>query len=434
MRRKKKIKWLLLAWPVTLVCATLCILKYIEIKTDRLHDDIRDNIMSLFKDQTIHNSPYNESYCGFFDVVFYDYPVVHYKKINFPKSFSHLTSRPIELNNQDKIIDNFKKTYGDLSSLYALNWKDGLPTNNNVGWCLVRLFCTGGNDDEFLVQNYLFPYQVGLKRGSHTSIQEAVDGALQFYGTNTLSPYYERFRKGLVKELWSKINDSRNEYFMISRSDLPGRMFLGNPIPGAKPLDNNNEAYEAFEHGWMQSYFYRVFVASSQEEKYMIFKDETAINSDRNNLLMWWLIGLTIVFWSIMTPFLVSQKKENKRKKETLKERLCRLCNPKEFVSNYDKERLDTANEIYNLLINLDEDNQDELSILANRAVNELDISLVDESEIEEMRKKANPSKYMEPYDAEKVRISNEAYSLLKQDSINYEDYLKAKSLLSKLI
>lgn len=436
MKRKTKINLLILAWILSLGCATFGIFKFIEFKTERLHSDIRENIMSLFEGQESHDYYYNVLNSGYFDVVFSGFPVKHYKKIPIPKNFAHSGNFPLDKETKQRMSENWKQSYGDISSLYVLNWDDDYPNREDEGWCIVRLYCSG-IDDEFLSRSYVFPYQVGMKRGSYASIQQAVNDAYIFFTNNSQSSFAERFRQGSIDELWSKIFDSTNEYFSIIKNNHYGGYMGGTPIPGAKSDNKYSNApiqnYSAIENGWMHNGWYRVYIASSQEEKFMIHKNEDVINGDRNNLLLWWLIGLSIVFWCFIIPLIIINKKEKKIINESFYKRLCRLCNPKEFVSNYDKDRLNSANDIYKSLMSISEENQQELSVLANRAINELGISIVDESELTEMKEKANPSRYMEPYNPEKVSTANEAYSILCQESMTYEEYKKVKSLLSEL-
>lgn len=191
---------------------------------------------------------------------------------------------------------------------------DKYPNNKDQGWCLVRLYCPGFKDEEFIAQSYIFPYEVGLKGGGYASVQDAVNVAYNFYTTDSKSSFSNRFRRGSVQELWSKIYSYTNEYFSIVRNSTNANSrYVGRGIPGTEPSEFGLASPAYFENGYMHNGFYRVFIASSQETKYMLYKNESAIKNDRNNLLMWWLLGLTIAFWSIILPLTISQIKQNKK-------------------------------------------------------------------------------------------------------------------------
>ena len=437
MKRTTLINLLLVGWLMSLILSVILIISYIDSKSNRLHMEIRENIEKIFNGQSSGDA-FVSNDDGFFDVDYSGYRVKHYKRIAIPSKPTLSNNLPDELAKYDeRIKDQWLESYGDLASLYSLNWGDEYPNNHDDGWTLIRIHC-GGTDDDIIQTNAIFPYQVGLKRtewGNYFTVEDAVNAAYKFYTTDEQSSYANRFQKGSINRIWSEIYDCCNEYYGIVRNENFGGWIAGRPIV----KNVNNLSYEEiqrkfpYENGWMHNGFYRVFIAATQETHYKIEKYEWAISSDRNSLLLWWSIGITIIFLSIIILLKIIQNKDNQRKRENLYQRLCRLCNPKEFVANYNKEKLDIANDIYKSLMNIDKDNQEELSVLANRAVFELGISLLDDNDIAEMREKANPANYMKPYDPDKVTTANEVYSLLDKQTINYEDYINIKSLLEKL-
>lgn len=439
MKRKTLINTLYVGWIASLLIATFAVLGYIHNKTNRLHSEIRNNIESIFEGQS-DGDPIITDNDGFFDVQYSGHKVKHYKRIAIPSKPSKLPNTPDnELYGKfdEQLKEQWQESYGDLSSLYALNWGDEYPNNYDDGWTIVRICCCG-SDDEFIQTNVFFPYQVGLKRtewGNYYTVEDAVADAYEFYTTNEKSGFADRFQKGSINRIWSRIYDCCNEYFCIVKNENASSWKAGIPIV----KNVKNLSYEEiqrkypYENGWMHNGFYRVFIAASQETKYKIEKIEWAISDDRNSLLLWWGLGISIVFLGCIIPLTIIQRKSNKRKKESLHERLCRLCSPEQFVANYDKEKLDAANEISKCLMQIDPKDKEELASLANRAISELEISIIDENELVEMREKANPSNYIKPYDPDKVSIANEAYSLLEKERLTYEEYIRVKSLLEKL-
>ncbi len=101
-----------------------------------------------------------------------------------------------------------------------------------------------------------------------------------------------------------------------------------------------------------------------------------------------------------------------------------RLCNPSNFLKDYDKEKVDKANVIYQQLMEIKPDDKEELMKLQSQAVAELGITLIDPENFKELLKKVNPQEYMKPYDAEKVRIANDLYSRLTKGELTYEEFV----------
>lgn len=105
------------------------------------------------------------------------------------------------------------------------------------------------------------------------------------------------------------------------------------------------------------------------------------------------------------------------------------MCNPVNFMENYDKEKVEIANQIYSKLMvanpNIDE--------IADEAEKRLGIQLVDNHQIEDLKNKLHPRNFMNPYDAQKISLANEIYSRIV-DNMTYSEYNKliadAKSIL----
>ena len=122
-------------------------------------------------------------------------------------------------------------------------------------------------------------------------------------------------------------------------------------------------------------------------------------------------------------------------KDEDLHTKLKRLCNPTNFISNgnYDKERVDKANEIYKRILETNPDNKvtlDEIQILA---VSELGISLINKDKLNELKEKTNPKNYINPYNAEKIALANELYSIVIKENLTYNE-LEEVDRKSKLL
>ena len=406
---------------------------YIDNKRARLRSEIREKIENLFEGQSV--GTYNRSESGFYDVDYSDKPIRHYKKVAIP-------SKPAANNDftaflrHEQTIDEWKQSYGDLVAMYELNWGDKYPNQEDDGWSIIRIYC-GGNDDDFIQTNIIFPYKVGLKKtewGNFYTVEQAVNEAFEFYSTNPKSYMADRFSKGSSHLLWSRIYDSCNEFFGIVENQNTGSWISGIPIyqPKGKSYEEAQRTMP-YENGWMHNGYYRVFIAATQERHYMIQEKDWAVNENRNRLLIWWGISLTVLFLSIIIPLTIKESKVNKRKSETLYQRLCRMCNPSNFIKDYDKEKVDRANEIYQRLMDIKPDDKEALMSLQAEAVASLGIVLIDAEKLKDLTEKVNPQRFMNPYNAEKVKLANNLYSRLTKEELTYEEFTEIEESTKSL-
>lgn len=436
MKQKNILLTLWGLWFCLLIAMFFCVNSYIDKKQIRLHSELIENIKNLFEGQS-SGDVFVTNDDGFFDEVFSGYPVRHYKKIAIPskpsKGSLKNTDPKIEqvlTKFDEKIDDEWKQSYGDLSSLYELNWGDIYPNDNDEGWNIIRIHY-GGGDDDIIQTNIIFPYKVGLKKsewGNYYTVEQAVNEAFDFYTTDTKSGFSNRYQKGSNSRIWSKIYDSNNRYYSIVRNDKYNGWTAGTPIYHPKNM-NYEKAQQLYpyENGWMHNGFYRVFIAATQTTHYMIKKNETAVKADKRNLLIEWGIGITILFMLLIIPLTIKERRANKIKTETLHQRLLRLCNPKNFIKEYDKDKIDKANKLYQTLLNINSDDKETLMKIQSKAVSELSISLINKEELNELRQKVNPKNFMKPYNAEKVSLANELYSILSDENIDYVKMLEVK-------
>ena len=92
-------------------------------------------------------------------------------------------------------------------------------------------------------------------------------------------------------------------------------------------------------------------------------------------------------------------------------------------MKNYDKEKVDKANEIYQKLMEIKPEDKTALMSLQAEAVASLGIVLIDVEKLKDLTEKVNPQRYMNPYNAEKVKIANGLYSRLTKEGLTYEEF-----------
>lgn len=139
---------------------------------------------------------------------------------------------------------------------------------------------------------------------------------------------------------------------------------------------------------------------------------------------LYWSIGLTILMLIIVIPLGIIENKHNKEKEEGLYDKLKRLCNPSNFInsSNYDKIKVDKANEIYKRILETTPDNKEALDEIQALAVSELGISLINKDKLNELKEKVNPKNYMTPYNPDKVALANELFAILNKEGLTYNE------------
>ena len=109
------------------------------------------------------------------------------------------------------------------------------------------------------------------------------------------------------------------------------------------------------------------------------------------------------------------------------------MCNPKSFMDNYDRNKVNNANSIYKALMETASDDFETLNQLQARAVEELGICLINKCELEELRDKVNPKNYMSPYNPDKVALANELYAILTKDGVTYNEFIDVKEKSKQL-
>lgn len=73
------------------------------------------------------------------------------------------------------------------------------------------------------------------------------------------------------------------------------------------------------------------------------------------------------------------------------------------------------------------------INSLIQKCIDELEISFIDSVSLEELKRQANPERFMNPYDAEKVQIANDLFAILSKPGLTYAEYVEVKNKAVKL-
>lgn len=399
---------------ISLITMLILVPNYIEKKDNRLHYEMVESVRNAFNGRD-----------SYIDISYANQPV-KYEKGNIPTKPS---------SNYPELLNNWKEDYGNLYKMYDINWRGNSdkPWEHEDGWNLMEIHY----DYDGVYANWYFPYAVGYIKQDYSwgydyapSVTTAVGEAFEFFTSNPKSNFYDNFERGSIDRIFSNIES--NEYYFLDRDSIPRMWHSGVPI-----IPETNGLYDRpkvpVKATYMYNGYYKVFIANTQYRTWTIRKwawkpDEY----EKEKLYKKWSLGLTVGAVLLLIPFISIKIKRNKKKNETLKNKLIRLCNPSNFVKNFDKEKIDNANDIYQKIISsqLQDDN---LYEIADEAVAKLGITLIDTMEIEEIKEKLNPKNFMNPYNSEKIARANELMERLLNSGLRYAEFLVIKKNTEEL-
>lgn len=402
---------------------------YIKDKDKKLKIDFTNKIESIFNDS-------NNIYV---DIRYSGCPI-EYKRIKIPEkpeSYIYKTSDPSLRGVYQNELENWKNKYGNLTKLYKTSTETTLYGNNYTGygtgykngWALVLLAKDYNTQyGPGIYEQTIFPYAVGYIRQSDPwfysyapSIEDAINNALDFCINNEKSFYHKYFDKGCYSAVFSKIYSADNEYYTLLIDKEPRFSNSGEYYPGRSSLDaHGNPIIKEY----IKNDYNQVFIAATQPTTYSIQRLDWAVKENREDLWLHWGISITALFLLIFIPICVITYKHRKREKETLYEKLKRMCNPINFAKKYDKDMIDKANAIYLKLTETSPDDNEALNELQKRATEDLSINLIDKDKLSELKKKVNPQRFMVPYNAEKVSLANDLYSRLSKEGLTYSEFV----------
>ena len=426
MKRGTILRVAFIVYIVAMIGMFIGVDQYVKAKDQRLRTEIHEKIDEIFAGRKQY---VDISYSGY---------KVGYERVSIPEKPKPLGHHDEEINKfyeemNRKSMDAWTENYGNLTRLYRTHYKRSdwaSPSDYKDGWNLVIL----EHDYEGVYETWIFPYAVGYIKQENSwfydfapSVPSAVNEAFDFYTKNEKSVYYGSFEKGCVERVWTEIFDAGNKYYYMAKDERPRFNRSGSPLFEQKPTNNQ---YFPYQNGYMYNGYYKVFVAATQPQTYSIKKREWNPDEiDKKDLWLYWSIGLTTLLLIVVIPLAVIQRKHNKEKDESLYDKLKRLCNPANFITtgNYDKEKVDKANEIYKRLQEISPNDKEVLNEIQLQAIYDLGINLINQDKLDELKEKVNPKKFLNPYNAEKVASANELYAILTKENLTYEELVEVE-------
>ena len=267
------------------------------------------------------------------------------------------------------------------------------------------------------------------------SVQSAVNEAFDFHTTNDKSSYSKYMTSGSGISEYDVKRAVENEYFnCFSYEDLVRYRGQEEADAYMRRIDwwkygNDASFYKAKDqyegdYGYMYNGYYKVYnyiaPVAYYQIKYNYNWDPRA--TDKKKILIWGYAFLTLLLLAAIIPLSVIEARKKKEKGMSLKEKLLHVCNPTQFMKPYDEKKVAAANDLYESIIAVPDDDIDALKSLRKRAAKELGVSFVDPDLLKELISIANPEKYTKPYNPEKVRIANQIYTRLVSDGLDVDE------------
>lgn len=399
---------------------------YVYEKRDEAEVEINKKFDAIFKN---HNS---------FHFLDYINAPVRSEIISIPNISDVLSQYNIITtgNFSNYIRKEYNEYFYDLKSLYYL--PHILSSSGDLVASTKWNITTIERGDNFVCTYSMFPYAIGYKKTADKyapNISEAIKNTLDYYLNNEDSRYYKSIDEGSRENMISKIQALSNEYYYFKKKvDSVKIDAIDKKFGGVLPKSSLGSDLSCKSDGYIHTSDYKVFVCTTP----LIIYSLTEINPDQceneiSQLETKWYFILILLLILVEAPLLYLEIKHKKKINETIYNKLKRLCNPSKFVKEYDKEKVDKANAIYQKLMNTSPDDKDTLYDLQSQAEEILGVSFVDQEMLERLKKKVNPKRFMKPYNPEKVSLANELYSRLSKENISYKEIMEIEERSKKL-
>lgn len=426
------------AYLLALVLVFLGSKLYVNKKSNRLHSEAIENFEKFFSKQVMY---VNIAYSG---------EKVAYEQTSIPKL------KPTLSFNLKKEELNWKETYGDIYKLYKLIPK---YTSNNIfendnqwsGWMFQIIEKT--SDSEFC-EYQICPYQVGFKKQEEQwmynyipSVQKAIDESFTFHSEDKKSSYANFINKNASINYYDVVRAVENKYYFLFSYDelaqLRGKDFADSIISYTDwekygiycfRYKRADRQYTG-DYGYMYNGFYRVYNKIVPQRCWQILYDYRFDNKtkDRNRILIWGAIILTILLMCYIIPRSITETKRKRISGESLKEKLIRLCNPKNYLKPYNKEKIEKANMLYAQLISTDTQDEDTLKQIRKQAIVDLGVEFFEKEKLADLIKQCNPQNFMNPYNAEKVKLSNELFYRISSEKLDIDEFEEIEKKIQEL-
>ncbi len=384
MKVKQKILIVVASYIVAIIALFVGTNSYIDKKSIRLWNQAQECFDNFFRNQNM-----------FVDTE-YSNQRMTYSQTQLPEK-------------RTLFAEDWDEKYSDIFRFFKINGGWQLFVAKKIGYGTMCIYS-------------IYPSYVGYRRQESSymydwipPVQDCVNEAYEFWISNPKSNFTDSYQKGSKNRINDLIRDVPNEYFnWHNNSDY-------------KSVLGNEELI-----GYMYNGYYKVFYGRAYYQTYEIKKLYDVIENDKKEKLIIGGAILTVVLMCFLIPLVFrhnrseKKKRENaikyeKKKNEPIYDKLKDLCNPAKFMNPYDKEKVEKANSIYEQLMKTSSYDIKTLKILRQQAIDNLNLNFINIEYLQDLKSKCNPQRFLQPYDAEKVRVANELYKKLIDNEGNIE-------------
>ena len=341
-----------------------------------------------------------------------------------------------ELVKQNAILrKEWEQEFGGIKSLYKIDIDPDDIIKN--GWALILFHKKDAlSQHAGFYHYYIFPSKIALKKVNSEilkipslwpkSISQELNECLDYLIHDpacSLSQYYVKdCSRSLIDSIYSRCS---NRYWHILKDSNSTVFWMDHQI-GVYPTRRIVEDQE------ISGIVYKTTLSKSQPESYSLKCDDRKLLRDRYCFsgIIWLIVSSLILFF--FRPLYTEYRSVDRILKESLYERLLRICSPSNYFKPYSKDKIAIANQ---LLSEIQKTNQNDINALQDirrKAIESLGVSFIPNEEVDELLCICNPTLYFKPYQPEKMAIANELYSRLSSDSLSIEEFEDIKDTIER--
>jgi len=359
---------------------------------------------------------------------------------NYKKYLEELLDKPliqVDFSGEDISYNQYSippgKEYNNISSLYCLT-PEYDDDETYTGWCFRKYKAIGGNS---IILYHLYPEDVGYKKQPNSinyrymSVEHAINITFDYLTTKCKDVKYLSEVSPIVEDRMNSITNEYYGFFDFEEKDSVPRESLQQRY---HTISDCSSMFDAREND-----FYKIWWTEKPKKVwngcYDYWNDPKG--KERRRII---LIG-SIIASILVLPFLFYNIRQYKREKkwanETLKEKLCRVSNPKNFWKSFwkpfDEVKVATANELYSKINQTDETDVETLKALRKEVAERLGINFIDAKKQARLKLKCHPKNFMKPYDKEKVDIATKLYNKLRSSVLDVDELEEIEETVKQL-
>lgn len=275
--------------------------------------------------------------------------------------------------------------------------------NTDSGWLIVRNYFF--KDKKKASTSFLYPNKIGIfKVGEDESVNmdnanRCCDEAYSQILENDSIP-----ARLTLNEYYSKLENLENKYYYV-KVDSTGK-------DTELSFDKNVEIKN--EHGI-------TYITRLPKRSFVICKRmknqeyEEAEKIDIVGKIICVILLLLSLYW--ICRFARSRRMTLD---EAIYKDLIVKCNPTKFMKPYNKERVEAANALTQLLIQTSPNDEEAVAGIVDTAQSKLGINIVKKKYVRQLKKIIYPKRFLKPYDERKFALANELYTDLANGDVSY--------------